>query len=497
MFALVASQLNANPYFVSTTGNDTTGTGTIENPLRTILKAVSLATTPGSVIYVRGGTYTLNATITLSRSGTSASMYSLLAYQDEKPVLDFSAMPINSSNRGVRISGSYWYVKGLDIYKAGDNGMHISGSNNAVENCIFRENADTGLQLGNGASNNRIINCDSYYNVDPGQGNADGFAPKLDVGTGNYFYGCRAWQNSDDGWDGYMRPADNVTTTLENCWVFHNGYLKNGSPSVGNGNGFKLGGGDNGNADSLRHNMILKNCLAFDNRVKGYDQNNNRGSMTLLNCTAYRNGTNYAISGPIRSTSVVTVKNCVSLGAYGSLGSYTLQATNSWMPQFIVNNADFLSIDTTGVRGPRNPDGSLPYVAFMHLASGSDLIDAGTDVGLPYNGSAPDLGCFETSGPNSVANDFTPGSSFLLEQNYPNPFNPQTTIRFSVATSAHTSLTVYNLLGEKIATLYEDVATAGFRYAVRFDGRNLSSGTYLCKLESDGRIETRKLLLIR
>ena len=77
-------------------------------------------------------------------------------------------------------------------------------------------NADTGLQIGNGASNNTIVNCDSFYNADSTLENADGFACKLDAGTGNQFIGCRAWQNLDDGWDGYLRGTDNITTTHEN-----------------------------------------------------------------------------------------------------------------------------------------------------------------------------------------------------------------------------------------------------------------------------------------
>ena len=88
--------------------------------------------------------------------------------------------------------------------------MNIGGSNNIIVFCSFFENHDTGLQLGNGAANNQIINCDSHFNEDLGQGNADGFASKLTVGSGNYFYGCMAWQNSDDGWDGYMRGANDV-----------------------------------------------------------------------------------------------------------------------------------------------------------------------------------------------------------------------------------------------------------------------------------------------
>ena len=393
LLLVTVAELFGQTFYVATTGSDSSD-GSFDHPFRTIAKGILVATVPGTTIYVRGGTYSVASTITISRSGTSTNRYSLLAYPGERPFLDFSTEPFGS--RGVRLSGSYWYIKGLDIWKAGDNGMNVSGSNNIIEFCSFSENNDTGLQLGGGASNNQIINCDSYYNSDPGQGNADGFAPKLDVGTGNYFYGCRSWQNSDDGWDGYIRPRPAVvpTTTLENCWSFMNGYLKTGLPSSGNGNGFKMGGSDSAN---LSHNMILRECLSFQNRVKGFDQNNDRGSMALLNCTAVSNGTNYGMNGPIGTGSMMTLKNCISAGTGAvNLLSTAVLATNSWMPPFVVTNDDFASVDTTGMRAPRHPDGSLPDVQFMHLAAGSDLIDAGTDVGLPFNGSAPDLGCFES-----------------------------------------------------------------------------------------------------
>jgi len=379
--------------FVAPGGNDS-NPGTLEEPLGSIPAAVNIAV-PGDTIYVRGGTFTLNVTISISKNGNENSRYYLIAYDNERPVLDFSSMLVSSTNRGIRLSGDYWYIKGIDIKGAGDNGMNVSGSYNIIEFCSFYENRDTGLQLGGGASNNQVINCDSYFNADPDNGDADGFAPKLDVGTDNYFYGCRAWQNSDDGWDGYLRGADNVNTVVENSWCFANGYLKNGNPSSGNGNGYKMGGGDDGNAANLAHNFTLIKSLAFNNRVKGFDQNNNRGSMTLHNCSAYMNGTNYSIPSFINSGETAEVINCAALGNYGSLSGTVAQQTNSWQSPFIVTADDFISIDTLGVRGPRKADGSLPDINFLHLAEGSDLIDGGTDVGLPYAGSAPDLGAFE------------------------------------------------------------------------------------------------------
>jgi len=313
---------------------------------------------------LRGGIYFDSLSIRLNKTGQLDKPIKIWAYPGELPIIDFSKQTISSSSRGIQISHNYWHLKGIEVRNAGDNGIYISGWYNTVENCTIHDCKDTGLQLGGGASNNKIINCDSYFNVDPSQGNADGFAPKLDVGTNNYFYGCRAWQNSDDGWDGYMRGNNDVSTTLENCWCFMNGYLKGGSPSNGNGNGYKMGGSDD---KTLMHNFTLKNCIAFDNRVKGFDQNNNKGSMTLYNCSGYRNGKNYSISSELNTGKTATIINGVALGDYGSLGSFVVQQTNGWQSPFVVTNDDFILIDTTGVRAPRKPDGSLPDINFCVL----------------------------------------------------------------------------------------------------------------------------------
>ena len=234
--------LLAKTYYVSTAGSDTAA-GTIDQPFLTVQKAYSLML-GGDTIVVRGGTFNLAATISLSsRTGAdSTHRCYLLAYPGERPVFDFTAQ---TSSDGIKVNGNYWYLKGLESRYAAHNGIAINGKYNVIENCSVHDNRNTGMQLGNGASYNRIINCDSYYNYDPPLGgNADGFSPKLDVGTGNYFYGCRSWQNSDDGWDGYLHPSDSVITLLENCWSFMNGYLKDGSViSTGNGNGFKMVGG--------------------------------------------------------------------------------------------------------------------------------------------------------------------------------------------------------------------------------------------------------------
>jgi mannose/cellobiose epimerase-like protein (N-acyl-D-glucosamine 2-epimerase family) len=92
-----------------------------------------------------------------------------------------------------------------------------------------------------------------------------------------------------------------------------------------------------------------------------------------------------------------------------------------------------------------------------------------------------------------------------LEQNYPNPFNPNTTIRFSLPVggargsgsgSRWVKLAVYDLLGREVAVLVNDARTAG-EYSVTFNGSGLASGAYFYRLQSEGRVETRKFLLAR
>jgi len=485
-------------WYIATDGNDSYP-GTIDSAFATLPHAISVSSA-GDTIYVRGGVYNLINTITISAvyNGSDSLKYTLTAYQNEIPVLDFSNQVFGS--KGISLRANYWHIKGLQIKGAGDNGMEINfGSNNIIEQCQFYENRDTGLQLSNGSANNRIINCDSYYNADPPDyGDADGFAPKLTCGSGNYFYGCRAWVNCDDGWDGYMRGADNITTTLENCWTWGNGYLKNGTDPgpQANGNGFKMGGGDNSNSLLLMHHHILINCLAFDNKNKGFDQNNNVGSMTLYNCSGYGNLTaNYRIQRTLNSGQTLEVKNCVSFNGSVELGSFAIQGTNSWITPFVVASDDFISLNSDSASAKRNSDGSLPEIDFMHLAQGSDLIDAGVDLGFPFYGVLPDLGAFETDFTTFIDYDNSV-YCYNLSQNYPNPFNPTTSIGFTLNKTGKASLEIYNIAGQKVATLINKIISPG-NHSVTWDAVNMPSGIYFYTLKLDNQTSTKRMLLIR
>ena len=87
--------------------------------------------------------------------------------------------------------------------------------------------------------------------------------------------------------------------------------------------------------------------------------------------------------------------------------------------------------------------------------------------------------------------------NFFLSQNYPNPFNGETQITFSTKSTEDVLLTVYNLLGQKIATLFDEVAAANTVYSIAFDAKNLPSGIYLYSLRTVNGNEVKRMCLLK
>lgn len=88
-------------------------------------------------------------------------------------------------------------------------------------------------------------------------------------------------------------------------------------------------------------------------------------------------------------------------------------------------------------------------------------------------------------------------SNYFLSQNYPNPFNGETQITFSTNSTEDVLLTVYDLLGQKIATLFDEVAAANTVYSIRFDAKNLPSGIYLYSLRTVNGNEVKRMCLLK
>ncbi len=108
-----------------------------------------------------------------------------------------------------------------------------------------------------------------------------------------------------------------------------------------------------------------------------------------------------------------------------------------------------------------------------------------------YNVSRTNVSCESLS--NEVVG--TP-NQFRLQQNYPNPFNPTTNIKYEIPEASTVSLTVYNMLGQRVATLVNDRKSAGF-HEVNFDASKLASGSYIYRLQAGEKVLTQRMMLIK
>lgn len=92
--------------------------------------------------------------------------------------------------------------------------------------------------------------------------------------------------------------------------------------------------------------------------------------------------------------------------------------------------------------------------------------------------------------------DVTAPLEFSLSQNYPNPFNPVTVIKYTIPTDSKVLLTIYNTLGEKVATLVNEMQKAG-RYEVEFNASKYSSGVYFYRIESGSYVSVKKMMILK
>lgn len=360
------------------------------------LNAALAAVSAGQMVLLQPGRYTVpyragaKNTLTLSKSGTASARIYLVAAHCGRAVIDFSfpEKTYVQDSYGFLVSGSYWYFKGIDVTRAGYQGVYVTGQHNVFENCAFYDNRNTGLEINKGGAHTTVLNSDAYRNYDPKKNGsmADGFGPKQTQGPGNRFIGCRAWENSDDGFDLFDSPQ---TVVIENSWTFRNGINHWNDPAFeGNGNGFKLGG----NRAVGRHR--ISGSVSFGHPKKGFDQNNNAGGVSLVNNTAFRNGTNFGFCNALNPGERHSFRNNVSLSGPQDVCNADAR-NNTWNSGLAASTADFESLDLGLATARRNPDGTLPSNRLFRLAAGSKLINAGVPAGLPFLGSAPDLGAFE------------------------------------------------------------------------------------------------------
>ena len=416
-------------YFVAPTGNNS-NPGSIKSPFSTIMQAQEVVE-PGDTVYIRGGKFQMEenhiSTIMkiwavvfhLNKSGKPDKRIHYFAFPGEKPVFDFSKVkPVNQRIMAFKVTGSWIHIRGIEVTgvqvtiltHTQSECFHNEGSNNIYEQLSMHDGQAIGFYLTKG-SDNLILNCDAYNNKDTisegGRGgNVDGFGcHPQQGGTGNVFRGCRAWFNSDDGYD-CIRAAE--TVVFENCWAFYNGYDAD-FKSLGDGNGFKAGGWGLKKDDRVPDSIpghVVRFCLAVKNKANGFYSNHHPSGSIWINNTAWLNGTNYNMLN--RNADFTEDVPGFGHELYNNLSfeprTYETQHidynkctlnNNSFNLNLNITVQDFENLNLNHLTQVRNSDGSLPVTGFMKPSEKSKLIDKGVIKGFPYKGKAPDLGAFE------------------------------------------------------------------------------------------------------
>ncbi len=393
--AFQAQNLYAATFYVATDGRDEQP-GTLEKPFATLTRAQSAAA-PGDTVYIRGGHYAISShqiqeqkkifayVIQLNRSGEPDRPIRYWAYPDETPVFDFSAVrPEGLRVHAFSVSGSWLHLKGLEVVgvqvTAKGHTQSIcfesNGSRNVFEQLSMHDGQAIGIYHVRG-SDNLFLNCDAYRNHDNTSengkgGNVDGFGCHPTPGsTNNVFRGCRAWFNSDDGFDCI---GSHEAVIFENCRAFYNGYSPD-FKSLGDGNGFKAGGYGSMPVARLpkpipRH--VVRDSLAVGNKASGFYANHHIGGGDWLNNRAYRNGTNFNMLCrlPDNNTDVPGYghkihgnKSYQSRSPIASLDATQCDLSNN---QFVSANREHsvIPLDEKQLTQSRNAQGELPALDY-------------------------------------------------------------------------------------------------------------------------------------
>lgn len=401
-------------YYVAPDGSDT-NPGTIEAPWATLRHAHEQMA-GGDTIYFRGGRYQLTDADIMSvqkqyayvchldKAGTAQAHTCYMGYPGERPTFDFSAVQAPDHRiSAFALMADYIHLRNFDIVgvpvhiKGHTQSECVSGrggSHCIVENLAMHDGMAIGYYQIKG-SDNLVLNCDAYCNYDNYSegdygGNVDGFgfhlvSPEF---TGNRIQGCRAWRNSDDGYDLINCHS---AVIVEDCYAFYNGFRPTPDPtdvvtlvSAGDGSGFKSGGFGMKPAGQKPIPRIvpthtIRRCIAFSNKASGFNANHHLGGNIWTDNAAMDNHINYSMRNRKSEQEVTdvpgyghTLVRNVSLsqrtdGHVAMLDpALSVAIDNSFAPTPIdVQPAMFRSTDPSTLFAPRLADGSLPDIPFM------------------------------------------------------------------------------------------------------------------------------------
>ncbi len=282
--------LAGTTYYVSTTGSNSNDGKSTSRPFKTIAKAAGAAG-PGDTIYLRGGVYkeyvdgySGGSNTYFTRSGVSGSPITIASYPGERATIDGSSLTGENGGRYLlQINANYIVVRDLNLRNSVGKGIRAAGNNNTISGVRSFANREDGIYV-NG-DNNLIERNESYDNYDRGSGGDSGDGIKVGgQSKGVVIKHNRVYNNSDDGIDVWDSVDALVTNNIS---------YSNGRGTSGNGNGYKLGGGNGlppAGTRPANSGVEAKYNVGYKNKASNFETNTTNG------VSLYRN-TSWASSG--------------------------------------------------------------------------------------------------------------------------------------------------------------------------------------------------------
>lgn len=427
LLTAIVTATDAKVVYVAPQGDDAAA-GTIDAPLATLPAAYRL-TEGGDTVCFRGGTYNVTDSQVMKIKGSYAFVFALekagtaehrtcyMGYPGERPVFDFSALMLDGKHRfaAFYLGADYVHLRNFDIVgvpvriKGHTQSECVSarrGSHCIVEDIAMHDGMAIGYYQKRG-SHNLVVDCDAYNNYDdysegPYGGNVDGFGCHVfdTFEVGNVFRRCRAWRNSDDGFDLISCAAP---VEIDHCMAFYNGYCPSSNPadtvnfvSAGDGNGFKAGGwGMNKRktkCPDVCPSHYIHHSLAYRNKAHGFYANHHLAGNTWENNTSCGNRSNYNMLNRKNTFEAIDVpgydhslaNNVSWTFTDASLGGHLINidpdrvtlTNNSFAPSVSsveVTAEMFVSTSVSLLFTRRLPDGRLPSIDFLRGKAGTIL----------------------------------------------------------------------------------------------------------------------------
>ena len=531
-FGFICGGTDLTTWHVATTGSDGSGSGTETSPLASIQTAIN-ATTDGDTVLVAAGTYNENIDIDnkqivlgshlLTNGDRSYITSTIISGVNDDTVLDLRS---SCEVIGFTIQDGKGFRDAGETETRGGGLICKNASSPKIRDMIFQNNsATTGggafrIEGGSHLTAEKILIRSNY---------AQGFGGAINAWDGSITAdNLLIYANESDG--SLFDFGGGGTATLKNSTI-----VDNKTNSI-----FSVGNNDLTMTNSIiRHSNDLLNIwgddgtaiITYSNIEGGYTGTGNIDADPMFCDTlSYK----YYATSPV----VGAGENGVNMGA-GGIGCDVPQAFE-WVSSALdtINITKTNLTDTYTAQWTESKDvynDSINYLVYAKVGvyPAEEIYDTtvtsvsityqeilwGVFEGSPVNGATVSLNVKATDGIDTVdvtgdnrviyVNRYeslsTEGEGvpveFALHANYPNPFNPTTTLRFDLPEVSNLTLTIYNMLGQKVRTFNYQNTSAGY-HSVKWNATNdygdpVGAGVYLYQLQTKDFVKTRKMVLLK